>query len=227
MKLRPGVVFINILMSSFCARRSLKQKKDWQIDCLFMLLGSAHAKAAHKRLLVKLRPGECESRTPINTTKNAESSDGWEPWTKTSTKNIFQWEGEEVGKAKPEVVDGHRHSVNLLDENHFVDRTVVSFTNILRAAFEPKLQTQTVSREKLCETLSYKKAVCKMLMKLLPVDFGCRTQETKNKSFQQKSEQSESQTENAKRYFVKPACSLHVWKSFIDISEWNVFHFPT
>jgi hypothetical protein len=28
-----------------------KAKKDWQIDCIFVLLGSAHPKAAHRMLM--------------------------------------------------------------------------------------------------------------------------------------------------------------------------------
>jgi len=48
---------------------------------------------------------------------------------------------------------------------------VVNFIYILRAAFwqlpfTKKLQAQTVSRDKLRKTLSYKEAACKMLMKL-------------------------------------------------------------
>jgi len=47
----------------------------------------------------------------------------------------------------------------------------VNFINILRAAFAPnsfgkKLQSQTVTREKLPKTLSYRKGTHKMLMKL-------------------------------------------------------------
>jgi len=52
---------------------------------------------------------------------------------------------------------------------------VDNFTNILLAAFAPiffcqkKIQSQSVSREKLCKTLSYKKeAACKLLGKLTP-----------------------------------------------------------
>jgi len=43
---------------------------------------------------------------------------------------------------------------------------VVNFHNTLRAAFAPiKLQSQNVSKEKLCKALSYKKGSRKMLMK--------------------------------------------------------------
>ena len=38
--------------------------------------------------------------------------------------------------------------------------------------FDKNLQTQTVSREKLRKTLSYKKAVCKLLVKLTLVQTG-------------------------------------------------------
>jgi len=48
----------------------------------------------------------------------------------------------------------------------------VNFTNIFQAVFAPiffkfakKLQTQTVSCEKLPQTLLYEKAVCKRLLK--------------------------------------------------------------
>jgi hypothetical protein len=49
----------------------------------------------------------------------------------------------------------------------------VNFTNILQAAFVliffcQKLQNQTVSREKLHKTLSYKKAARKLLVNLTP-----------------------------------------------------------
>jgi len=48
-----------------------------------------------------------------------------------------------------------------------VTRPVINFINILRAAFAPiffhqKLQSQTVIREKLRQTHSYKKVACKM-----------------------------------------------------------------
>jgi len=48
---------------------------------------------------------------------------------------------------------------------------VVNFINILQAAFAPiflhqKLQSQTVTREKLCKALLYEKVSSKMLMKL-------------------------------------------------------------
>ncbi len=51
--------------------------------------------------------------------------------------------------------------------------TVVNFTNILHTAFAPiyfcqKLQSQTDSKEKLWRTLSHKKAVHKILVKLTP-----------------------------------------------------------
>jgi len=51
-------------------------------------------------------------------------------------------------------------------------RAKVNFINIYeqllcRYCFAKKLQSQTVIREKLCKTLSYKKT-CKMLMKLTP-----------------------------------------------------------
>jgi len=47
---------------------------------------------------------------------------------------------------------------------------VVNFTNIFPAPFAPKLfdKSQTVSREKLRITLSYKKGARKMLVKLTP-----------------------------------------------------------
>jgi hypothetical protein len=41
---------------SFCTQRSQKCKKDWQLDYLFALSGSAHVKAA-RRMLMKLTPG--------------------------------------------------------------------------------------------------------------------------------------------------------------------------
>jgi len=41
---------------SFYVRRLLKHNKDWQLDCIFALLGSAHIKAARK-MLIKLTPG--------------------------------------------------------------------------------------------------------------------------------------------------------------------------
>jgi hypothetical protein len=54
--------------------------------------------------------------------------------------------------------------------------SVVNFTKILQAAFaqisfHQNLQSQTVIREKLLKTLSYKKASYKMLVKLIP---GCK-----------------------------------------------------
>jgi len=54
---------------------------------------------------------------------------------------------------------------------------VVNLINILQAAFAPiflrqktkkKKQSQILSRDKLCKTLLYKKAGCKMLVKLTP-----------------------------------------------------------
>jgi hypothetical protein len=53
---------------------------------------------------------------------------------------------------------------------------VVNFINIKQAAFAPiflpkKFQSQTVTREKLPKTLSYKERASKMLMKLTPADF--------------------------------------------------------
>ncbi len=50
---------------------------------------------------------------------------------------------------------------------------VVNLTNILRAAFMliffcQKLQSQTVIRGNVHKTLLYKKAACKMLMKVIP-----------------------------------------------------------
>jgi len=42
-------------MSGFCTSRSQKHKKDWRLDCLFALLGSAGVKALHK-MLMKLTP---------------------------------------------------------------------------------------------------------------------------------------------------------------------------
>jgi hypothetical protein len=49
---------------------------------------------------------------------------------------------------------------------------VVNFINILQASFAPiflrqKLQSQTVTREKLCKALLYEKVSSKMLMKLM------------------------------------------------------------
>jgi hypothetical protein len=41
--------------SSFCSQRSQKHNKDWQLDCLFVLSGSACLKAVH-RMLMKLTP---------------------------------------------------------------------------------------------------------------------------------------------------------------------------
>ncbi len=74
---------------------------------------------------------------------------------------------------------------------------------------------------------SFKKAAHKRLVKWKPCYFWRRAQESKNKAFQQESEQSECQTEKTKGNFVKPACSFHVWISLIDIAQGNVFHLPT
>jgi len=51
---------------------------------------------------------------------------------------------------------------------------VINFINILQAAFasiflRQKLQSQSVTREKLLNLLLYKKRTCKMLVKLTPV----------------------------------------------------------
>ncbi len=47
--------FYQRFMCSFCTCGSRKRKKDWQLDCLFVLSGSAGIKAAH-RTLTKLTP---------------------------------------------------------------------------------------------------------------------------------------------------------------------------
>jgi len=62
-------------------------------------------------------------------------------------------------------------SVLLSFKNNYV---VVNFINILeqllcKYSFTKKLQSQIVTREKLCKTLLYEKVMRKMLMKLIPV----------------------------------------------------------
>jgi len=47
--------FYQNFTTSFCWPRSQKSKKDWWLDCIFVLLGSTRVKAA-KKMLVKLTP---------------------------------------------------------------------------------------------------------------------------------------------------------------------------
>jgi len=48
---KPGVNFINVLMSSFYVCRSQKRKRYWGFDWIITLLGSGHVKAAHKTMI--------------------------------------------------------------------------------------------------------------------------------------------------------------------------------
>jgi len=43
---------------SFCMHRSQKCKKDWQLDCIFVLLGSVPIKAANKMLVKSQTTGD-------------------------------------------------------------------------------------------------------------------------------------------------------------------------
>ena len=62
-----GVNFINVFTRSFYANRSQKRKKLLDLTGLFVLLGSARVKAAHK-MLVKLAPDCCGCCTSVTTT---------------------------------------------------------------------------------------------------------------------------------------------------------------
>jgi len=57
MKLTPGVDFINILPAAFKRSDPKRAKRQSSHKCLFALLGSLRAKAAHK-ILVKSTPVE-------------------------------------------------------------------------------------------------------------------------------------------------------------------------
>ncbi len=53
LKLRPGVIFTNILCKAFMYGDSKSAKKTDSLTVVFVLLGSAHVKALRK-MLVKL-----------------------------------------------------------------------------------------------------------------------------------------------------------------------------
>jgi len=54
-KSHPGINFTNILHEACTSIDPKSEKKDWQLDCIFVLLGSAHVKALRK-MLVKSTP---------------------------------------------------------------------------------------------------------------------------------------------------------------------------
>jgi hypothetical protein len=79
---------------------------------------------------------------------------------------------EETATLWRQIVKENAHGTSTFAKNcHLLKKSIVNFTDILRSAFLPiffyqKIQTQTVSIEKLCKTLSYKKAAHKMVVKL-------------------------------------------------------------
>ena len=66
--------------------------------------------------------GKRQRRAPIDISEDAECSDSRKERTKTSSEQIFQWKGKQVGDAEPDVVDGHGDAVELLREDQQVDR---------------------------------------------------------------------------------------------------------
>jgi len=149
--------------SSFYMRRSQKRKKDWQLDCLFALSGSASVKASHI-MLMKLTP--CGKTLSVNLQMQKVLIKWWWSWSDhmcKSWKERLPW-GKGIEQTTDTFLDQDIYEGKNIEDLSLKDKllSVQFHQHFMHKFFMRKfVQSQNLSRKKLLKRLLYKNVCVK------------------------------------------------------------------